>query len=142
MAAYTQNISAADLDEAVLNFCNTVDKKVFKDIFGLIITEYAAMATAGLAAYTVTTTLNAALLQKLDNLNDNRRVEVMTDIITQLIAEFTSVATNGLSYSITTGFLATLKESVEYYNNVIDRVVLHDVFDLLNAEQVLLAAAS
>jgi hypothetical protein len=142
MAAYSQNITAAILDEAILNMKNTVDKKVFKDLIDLIITEYAAMETAGLASYTVTSGLQASMLQKLDNLNDNIRVEIMTDVIGILAVEFAAVQSGGLSYTITSGFLASLKLAVQNYCNVIDRIALHEFFDDINAEQVLVAAAS
>jgi hypothetical protein len=141
MAAYAQNITAAILEEAILLMSNTIDRKVFKDLIDLIITEYAAMATAGLAGYTLTTGLQATMLQRLDNLNDNIKVEIMTDVIGIIIVEFTAVQSGGLGYTITSGFLVSLKLAVQNYCNVIDRISLHEFFADIQAEQVLLAAA-
>lgn len=142
MSAYAQNISAAMLNEDILLMKNTVDKKVFKDLIDLMITEYAKMASQGLASYTVTSGLQATMLQRLDNLNGSIKVEIMIDIIGILSTEYAAVASGDLGYTTTTGFLASLKLTVQNIPNVTNRILLHEFFTTINAEHVLLTAAS
>ena len=142
MAAYTQNITAVSIEEQLLLISNTIDRKVLKDIVDLIITEFAAMETAGLASYTVTTGLEASMVQRLDNYGDNTKVLMLEDFIGMLLVEFASVETDGLSFTQTSGWQVSMKLNVDNFPNVIDRICLHEVIGLLNAEFVLLVAAS
>jgi hypothetical protein len=142
MAAYTRLITVANLVQDILLMKNTVDKKVFEDLINLYVTEFAAMETAGLASYTVTTGLQATMIARLDNLNDTVWVKIMKNFITTMITEFDSVETSGLSYTKTAGFATNLKKSVQLYCTVIDRIALHLSINSINTEFVRVVSAS
>jgi hypothetical protein len=153
MAAYSQSITAAGMK---LNFesMNSInDKEIFYSIFDTINTEYAAMETAGLGAYTVTTGLQATLEAKLRRMADSVRVEVLKSFFVLLVTEYGLVETNGLSYTQTDdtatagmGAFATfeglLKQSVENFCDLENRKMLHLLIAQIIAEHVLLVAAS
>lgn len=149
MAAYAQNITAADMKSNFESMQNINDKEIFYSIFDLINTEYAAMATAGLAGYTVTTGLQASFEELCLRMSNSVQVEILKAFFTVLLAEFASVETLGLSYVITTSattaqieFRDLLNQAVQNYPDVENRVSLNFLITLLQAEHVLLAAAS
>jgi len=134
MAAYARATTLKAAEAEILLFRNTIDKKVLKDLMDLINTEFNAMVTAGLAGYTVTTGLLASMLQRLDNLNNDCSVQIMEDIIRLFVAECDAVETGGLAYTQTSGWLTTMKRTVQYYGDVLDRIMLHNVFTLYDTE--------
>ena len=149
MAAYSQNITAADMKILVESMKNINDKEIFYSIFDTINTEYAAMETAGLAGYTVTTGLQATLEAKLRRMGNSVRVEILKSFFVVLLAEFASVETLGLSYVITTSatralieFADLLNQAICNYPDVENRIALNSLIVLFQAEHALLAEAS
>ena len=150
MAAYAQNITAADMKSLVESMSNINDKEIFYSIFDTINTEYAAMASAGLAGYTVTSGLQATLEAKCRRMSNAVQVEILKGFFTLLVTEYTSVQTNGLAYTQTGAsataafetFEAILNMSIQNYQDVENRIMLNSLITLLIAEHVLLVAAS
>ena len=150
MAAYAQNITAADMKSLVESMKNINDKEIFYSIFDTINTEYAAMASAGLAGYTVTSGLQATLEAKCRRMSNAVQVEILKGFFTLLVTEYTSVQTNGLAYTQTGAsataafetFEAILNMSIQNYQDVENRIMLNSLITLLIAEHVLLVAAS
>lgn len=149
MAAYSQNITAAAMKLNFESINNVNDKETFYSIFDTINTEYAAMETAGLASYTVTTGLQATLEEKLLRMTDSVQVEILKSLFVVLLTEFASVETLGLSYVITTSattalieFINLLQQAIANTCNVERRISLHLLIAQIQAEHVLLAAAS
>jgi hypothetical protein len=149
MAAYAQNLKAPAMKLNFESMNNINDKEIFYSIFDTINTEYAAMATAGLASYTVTSGLQATLEQKCERMSDALRVEILKSFFVVLLIEYASVETLGLSYVITTSATVALQtfrdhllQSVENFCSVENRIMLGILIDQLQAEHVLLAAAS
>lgn len=150
MAAYSKSITAAAMKLNFESMNNVSDKEIFYSICDTLNTEYAAMETAGLAGYTVTTGLQATLEAKLRRMADSVQVEILKAFFTRLITEFGLVETNGLSYT-QTGASATeghmtfeyfLKHDIENICNVERRISMHLLIDQIIAEHVLLVAAS
>ena len=149
MAAYAQNIALADLN-AVTQVWNDVNDKIqIERLFTLLMTEFAAAETAGLAGYTVTSGLQASLESTLRNVSNALRVELLKNWITVLVTEFGLVETNGLSYALTTSATFALEElinhlnrSIMYLNDSQKKIGFHNINAQLNAEFVLVAAAS
>ena len=151
MAAYTKSITAAGMKANFESMQNVNDKEIFYSIFDIINTEYAAMETAGLAGYTVTTGLQASLEERLLRMASSVQVEVLKAIFTTLVTEFGLVETNGLAYTqtddtSTNGYFAHfenyLKTEVQNICNVENRQMLHLLIAQIRAEHVLLVAAS
>jgi hypothetical protein len=149
MAAYSQSITAAGMKLNFESVNNINDKEIFYSIFDILNTEYAAMASAGLASYTVTTGLQATLEGKLLRMGDSIQVEILKSFFVVLVAEFASVETLGLSYVITTSatialieFEDLLHQAIANICNVERRISLHLLIAQIQAEHVLLAAAS
>ena len=149
MAAYTQNLTAAAMKSNFESMQNINDKEIFYSIFDTIATEYAAMETAGLAGYTLTTGLQATLEAKCLRMSDALRVEILKSFFKVLLVEFASVVTLGLAYTITTSATVALQtfrdhllQSVENFCSSENRIMLGTLIDQLQAEHVLLAAAS
>ena len=149
MAAYAQNITAAAMKLNFETMQNINDKEIFYSIFDTLNTEYAAMETAGLAAYTVTTSLQATLEAKCLRMSDALRVEILKSFFVVLVTEFGLVETNGLSYAITTDSTNALSEFKDLLWQAVDnfcgsenRIMLSLLIDQIQAEHVLLVAAS
>jgi len=149
MAAYSKNITAANMKLVFESMNNINDKEILYSIIDLLNTEYAAMETAGLAGYTVTTGLQASLEATLRRMGSSVQVEILKSFFTLLVTEFGLVETNGLSYTQTSDslgafstFEAYLKISVENLCEVENRIMFHSLIALLIAEHVLLVAAS
>jgi hypothetical protein len=153
MAAYSQSITAAGMKLNFESMQNINDKEIFYSIFDTINTEYAAMASAGLASYTVTTGLQATLEAKLRRMADSVRVEILKSFFLLLVTEYGLVETNGLSYTQTdnTGtagfgafatFEGLLHSSVDNFCEVENRQMIHLLIAQIIAEHVLLVAAS
>jgi hypothetical protein len=148
MAAYAQNITAAAMKLNFESMQNINDKEIFYSIFDTINTEYAAMETAGLGAYSVTTGLQATLEAKCLRMSDALRVEILKSFFVVLLIEYASVETLGLSYVITVSSTVALQtfrdhllQSVENFCSSENRIMLGTFIDQLQAEHVLLAAA-
>ena len=152
MATYTKDIVLGDLNAITESFNNVNDKIQLEKLFTLIMTEFTAVQTAsagaGLAAYTVTTGLQASLEGTLQNVSNALKVEFLKTWITYLVAEFTSVATDGTSYAVTISsvtaletFLDFLNQSISYLPELEKKKGFHEIDVALNAEFVLVAAA-
>ena len=149
MAAYSKSITAAGMKVLFEKMLNISDKEIFYSMCDLLNTEYAAMETAGLAGYTVTTGLQFSLEQLCERMSNSVQVEILKHFFEVLLTEFASVETNGLAYTITTDATVALNEfkdllhqAIENYQNVENRIMLHSLIDQIQAEHVLLAAAS
>ena len=150
MAAYSKSLTLKAMQLNFESMQNINDKEIFYSLFDTINTEYAAMETAGLAGYTVTTGLQATLEAKLRRMADALRVEILKSFFVLLVTEFGLVETNGLSYT-QTGASATaafetfediLKISVQNFCEVENRQMFHLLIAQIIAEHVLLVAAS
>jgi hypothetical protein len=111
--------------------------------------EFASAETDGLAGYTVTSGLQASLEHTLGNFANALRVEFLKDWITVIVTEFGLVETNGLSYALTTSGTVALEElinhlnrSIQYLSDSQKKIGFHSINAQLNAEFVLMAAAS
>lgn len=151
MAAYSKNITAAAMKLNFESMNNVNDKEILYSILDLLNTEYAAMETAGLAGYSVTTGLQASLEATLLRMGASVQVEILKALFVRLVTEFGLVETNGLSYtqtddSSTLGAFATfeayLKISVQNLQEVENRQMFHLLIAQIIAEHVLLVAAS
>jgi hypothetical protein len=151
MAAYSKNITAADMKLNFESMQNIHDKEVLYSIIDTLNTEYAAMETAGLASYTVTTGLQATLEAKLQRMAASVQVEILKSFFVVLVAEFTRVQTLGLSYTQTDTssvdgafgtFEYALKISIQNLCEVENRQMFHLMIAQIIAEHVLLVAAS
>ena len=149
MAAYAQNLTAAAMKLNFQSLNNISDKEIFYSIFDTLNTEYAKMASDGLAGYTVTTGLQATLEAKLLRMSDSVQVEVLKSFFVVLLTEYASVVTLGLSYVITTSatkalveFHDLLHQAIANTCNVERKIALHLLIAQIQAEHVLLAAAS
>jgi hypothetical protein len=149
MAAYTQNIALADLSAVTQVWSNVTDKIQIDTLFSILMTEFAAAETAGLASYTVTSGLQDSLEYTLGNFANALRVEFLKDWITVIVTEFELVETNGLSYALTTSSTIALEELIDHLNRSIQylsdsqkKIGFHSINALLRAEFVLVAAAS
>jgi len=149
--AYAQSITAAAMKANFQSLNNISDKEIFYSIFDLINTEYAAMASAGLAVYTVTTGLQASLELLCERMVSSLKVEILKSFFVVLLAEFAAVAAGDLGYtqtddSSTLGAFATfegyLRISVQNYCNVEDRQMLNLLIDQIIAEHLILVAAN
>jgi hypothetical protein len=102
MAAYAQTSNFLLSIKRVMEIWNnTINKQMLQEIFVLIDTEFAAMETAGLAGYTVTSGLQASMLARLNNMSNNTLRLSVQDLIGYLMVEFALVETNGLAYEVT-----------------------------------------
>ena len=149
MAAYAQSITAAGMKLLFESMQNVSDKEIIYHMCDLLNTEYAAMASAGLEVYEVTTDLQFTLEQLCERMSNSVQVEILKHFFEVLVAEFTSVETNDLGYTITTSatiglveFKDLLHQAIENYRNVENRIMFHSLIDLIQAEHVLLVAAS
>lgn len=149
MAAYSQSITLAQLNKIAESWNNVYAKIHCEMLFTILVAEFAAAETAGLGSYTVTSGLQASLESTMFNAPNALRVELMKRWITYLVTEFTSVATDGLSYTVTTDsttarneLLDLLNQSISYLNDVETKIAFHQINDLLNTEFGLMAAAS
>lgn len=153
MAAYAQSISAAGMKALFESMQNISDKETFYSICDTLNTEYAKMASDGLAGYTVTAGLQATLEAKLRRMANSVQVEVLKAFFARLITEFDLVETNGLSYTqtddsatATYGAFATfenyLKLEIQNLCEVENRQMMHLLIAQIIAEHVLLVAAS
>ena len=149
MAAYAQNLTAAAMKLNFQSMQNINDKEIFYSIFDTISTEYARMESLGLAGYTLTTGLQATLERKCERMSNVLRVEILKSFFVVLLIEYASVVTNGLAYTITTSATVALQtfrdhllQSVENFCSLENKKMLGTLIDQLQAEHVLLAAAS
>ena len=151
MGAYAKSITAAAMKLNFESMCNISDKEIFYSIFDTINTEYAAMASAGLAVYTVTSGLQFTLEQKCERMASSVQVEIMKSFFTVLVTEYAKVATDDLGYTQTddtatdgpfSTFEGFMKTSVENICEVENRQMLHLLIAQIVAEHVLLVAAS
>jgi hypothetical protein len=149
MAAYSQSITAAGMKLNFESVNNINDKETFYSILDTLNTEYAKMASDTLASYTVTTGLQATLEGKLLRTGDSVQVEILKSFFVVLVREFGLVETNGLSYAITTSssyalmeFKDLLHQAIANICNVERKIALHLLIAQIQAEHVLLAAAS
>lgn len=141
MAAYSQSITLAQLNAIIEHWNDVNDKKAMERVFSLIITEFAAMETAGLAGYTVTSGLQASMEQALDNVSNCLRREHLRRWITDFVAECTSVQTDGLGYTVTTSatvaletLLDILNRDISYMPDSIKKISFHEINTDLNTE--------
>lgn len=150
MAAYAQNLTAATMKLAFESMQNINDKEIFYSIFDTMDTEYARMASLGLAGYTITAGLQATFEEKCRRMSNSLRVEILKAFFKVLLIEFALVVTNGLSYT-QTGASATvghdtfqhhLTQAIQNYPGSEDRIMLFGLIDLIIAEHVLLVDAS
>jgi hypothetical protein len=149
MAAYSQSITAAGMKSLVETMNNINDKEIFYSIFDTLNTEYAKMASDTLASYTLTTGLQATLEAKCRRMSNAVQVEILKSFFVVLLTEFARVVSLGLSYTIKTSSVAgmttlvdLLNQSVQNYQDVENRIALNSLITLIQAEHVLLAAAS
>lgn len=150
MAAYSKSVTAAAMKLNFESMQNVSDKEIFYSIIDTLNTEYAAMETAGLAGYTVTTGLQATLESKLERMASSVQVEVLKAFFTRLVTEFGLVETNGLSYTQTGAsateafrtFEALLIQDIQNLCEVEVRQMMHLLIAQIIAEHVLLVAAS
>jgi len=151
MAAYAKSVTAAAMKLNFESMQNINDKEIFYSICDTLNTEYAAMETAGLAGYTVTTGLQATLERKLERMASSVQVEILKAFFVRLVAEFSAVETSGLAYtqtddSSTLGAFGTfenyLKIEIQNLCEVENRIMLHALIAQIIAEHVLLVAAS
>lgn len=153
MAAYSQTSSfLTSVKRAMEIWNNTINEIMIEQILSLIDTEFAAMETAGLAGYTVTTGLQATLLQKLNNMSNNTMRLCMQDFLDYLLAEFDLVETNGLSYTVTDDVATTGSDSIgavtgmrmSMYNwpNNTHRYAWDQIIDIISTELDALESAS
>ena len=151
MAAYAKSITAAGMKLNFQSMQNISDKEIFYSIFDLINTEYAAMETAGLAGYTVTTGLQASLEATCERMASSVQVEILKAFFIRLVTEYGLVETNGMAYtqtddSATLGAFATfeyyLKTEIQNLCEVENRQMLHLLIAQIIAEHVLLVAAA
>ena len=151
MGAYAQNITAAAMKLNFESMQNISDKEIFYSIFDTINTEYASMASLGLAGYTVTTGLQATLEAKCRRMSNAVQVEILKAFFTVLVTEYGLVETNGLGYtqtddSSTLGAFATFEGimdvSLQNYTCSENRIMLGLLIAQIVAEHVLLVAAS
>jgi hypothetical protein len=77
------------------------------------------------------------------------QVEILKSFFVVLLTEFARVVSLGLSYTIKTSSVAgmttlvhLLNQSVQNYQDVQNRIALNSLITLIQAEHVLLAAAS
>jgi hypothetical protein len=148
MAAYVQNLTAAAMKLNFESMQNINDKEIFYSIFDTISTEYARMASLGLAGYTLTSGLQASLEAKCLRMSDALRVEILKSFFVVLLIEYASVVTSGLAYTITVSSTVALQtfrdhllQSVENFCSSENRIMLGTFIDQLQAEHVLLEAA-
>ena len=153
MAAYSQTSNFLVSIKRVMEIWNnTIDEITIEQIMVLIDTEFAAMETAGLAAYTVTTGLTATLLGKLNNLSNNTMKLCMQDFLGYLLTEFGLVETNGLAYTVTdTSYVAAtgaygavdgMRQSMYNWPNSTHRTGFDQIIDILSTELEALEDAS
>jgi hypothetical protein len=147
---YVKSITAAEMKINFEKMQNISDKEILYSIFDTINTEYAAMETAGLAGYTVTTGLQATLEQKCERMANSVQVEILKSFFVVLLAEYLSVETLGLSYvqtdnSATDGafgiFEAYLRIAVENICEVENRTMLNTFISQIIVEHLILVAA-
>lgn len=149
MAAYSQSITQSNLTK-VIESNNDVQDKIHLDaLFAILITEFAAAETAGLASYTVTTGLQASLEDSIRSSSNVLRVEFLRTWITYIVTEFTAVETGGLSYVRTTDSTRALNEFIDLLHQAISymtcsevKIGFHSINTYLNTEFGLMAAAS
>ena len=120
---------------------NTTNETMIEQIMVLIDTEFAAMETAGLAGYTVTTGLEATLLEKLNNMSNNTMRLSMQDFLDYLLAEFALVVANGLTYEVTDddategadiiGAITGMRQSFYNWPNSLHRTGFDQIIDCL-----------
>ena len=153
MAAYAQTSNFLVSIKRVMEIWNnTIDEITIEQIMVLINTEFAAMADAGLAGYTVTTGLSATLLGKLNNLSNNTMKLCMQDFLGYLLTEFGLVETNGLAYTVTdTSYVAAtgaygavdgMRQSMYNWPNSTHRTGFDQIIDILSTELEALEDAS
>ena len=153
MAAYTYTTSAAtSVRRAMEIFNNTINEIMIQQIITLILTEFAAMETAGLAGYTVTSGLEALLLSKLNNMSNNTMRLCMKGFLTYLLAEFALVKTNGLAYTTTAdvategadviGAVTGMRQSFYNWPNSTHRTAFDQIIDVIETELAALVTAS
>ena len=152
MAAYAQSITAAGMKLLFESTQNVSDKEIIYSMCDILNTEYAAMASAGLEVYTVTTGLQASLEALCRRMSDAVQVEILKSFFTVLTTEFASVQTNDLGYTQTdpsatatygpfSTFEGLMKSSIDNYSEVLNRIMFHNLIAQIVAEHVLLVAA-
>ena len=153
MAAYAQTTNFLVSIKRVMEIWNnTIDEIMIEQIMVLINTEFAAMASAGLAGYTVTTGLEALLLSKLNNMSNNTMRLCMKNFIAKLLVEFAAVETNGLAYTVTAdvategsdsiGAVTGMRMSMYNWLNSTHRTGFDQIIDILSTELTALEDAS
>lgn len=150
MAAYAQTTNFLVSIKRVMEIWNnTTDEIIIEQIMQLINTEFAAMASAGLAGYTVTTGLTATMLKKLNNISNNTMRLSMEDFVRQLLVEFALVETNGLAYTVTVdvqgttyGIVNRLRQSMYNWPNSTHRTGFDQIIDIISTELDALETAS
>jgi len=143
MAAYAQTSGFLKSIKDNLRLWNGLNNEIILEkILVLINTEFAAMASAGLAGYTVTTGLEATMEELMGNFSNDLNRQNMKSWIELLLVEFAAVETNGLSYTKTTAILRKLNECIDNTSNHTHVRILRDINDILNTELTAVAAAS
>jgi hypothetical protein len=153
MAAFAQTTNFLVSIKRVMEIWNNSTNKIMiEQIMVLINTEFAAMASAGLAGYTVTTGLSATLLQKLNNMSNNTMRLCMQNFLTYLLTEFAAVETNGLAYTVTAdvategadaiGAVTGMRMSMYNWPNSTHRTGFDQIIDILSTELTALQTAS
>jgi hypothetical protein len=154
MADYARDITLADISAKMEAWNNVNDKIQLEKLFSLVIDEFDVMVDSQAAAndlgdYTVTTGLQASLEGTLQNVSNALRVEFLKNFITVFVTECDSVETDGLSYALTTNSVNAREELIDHLNRATyymsdnsKKINLQQINALLNAEFVLVAAAS
>jgi len=143
MAAYSQTTNQIKiLKRKFENMQDIHEKETLFEILDLINTEFAAMETAGLASYTVTSGLNASMDARLINMANTIKRRCLEEFNTLFTTECASVVTNGLSYTKTTQIVRNMKWTLQNWPNISERMMMFDLIASIETELDLLVAAS
>ena len=143
MAAYAQTTNFLVSIKRVMEIWNnTIDEINIANVMVLLDTEFAAMETAGLAGYTVTSGLQASIDAELNNISNNTMKYIIKNFTTLLLAEFALVETNGLAYTVTANTSLFLGRTLENVPNQTHKKGLYQIRDIMNTELAALEAAS
>lgn len=115
---------------------------ILVQILTLIDTEFAAMASAGLASYTVTTGLSATMQELMGNLSNDTNRQGFEELIKLFVAECDLVETNGLSFTQSTSWNRKMNECIDCLPNQTHVRIFRDINTILNTEFVAVVAAS
>jgi len=145
MAAYAYTTSAAtSIRRAMEIFNNTTNELMIQQIITLVLTEFAAIQTAGIGSYEVTDGLEATLLAKVNNMSNNTMKLCMQDFLGYLLAEFALVEANGTGYEYTDtslvaatgayGAIDGMRQSFYNWPNSTHRTVFDKIIDVIAVE--------